>query len=143
MMPPNTGTPMNRMTRLSMRSVTTSGTAAVLPYSTVLPPLPLPYASEPALLSAAGEEGAAGLPAACCCRWRSCSSYAAWSACSQQKNRAIQRGRMTFRLGGEIRCGRQQVVVHGMACLMQHGAAAAAGRWMVRLRNQPHPSAAA
>ncbi len=44
-MPVNTGAPMNRMTRRSMRFVTTSGTAAVLPYSTVR--LPLPVAAPP------------------------------------------------------------------------------------------------
>lgn len=80
MTPPNTGVPINRITRFSMRSVTTSGTAAVLPYSTVRPPLPLPYASAALPSLAAGDEL---LPAACCCRWRSCSSYAACSACTR------------------------------------------------------------
>ena len=57
-MPLNTGTPMKMTIRFSMRSVTASGTASALPYSTVGLPLVLGR-EESSLRVAASRAGAA------------------------------------------------------------------------------------
>ena len=58
-MPLNTGTPMKMTIRFSMRSVTASGTASALPYSTVGLPLVLRREEESSPRVAASRAGAA------------------------------------------------------------------------------------